>query len=102
MSLRQLGAGPICPMFFDLAHAHMRLVFQVENEDLAVVRLTRFGCSYDGVCYIFDSIAWNRCLDLEHGQKLRRILEAAINLGRSALAIIFGLGHRECMDSDPC
>jgi len=59
----------------------MRLMFQAENEDLAVVSLTSSGRTDDGVYNIFNSIAWNRSLDLEHGQKRGRILETAIDLG---------------------
>src|SRR5689334_2494510 len=71
---RGLARDQFVDRLFDLAHAHVCRMFQVENEDLAVVRLTRFGRTGDRICDMFDSIAWHRGLDLEHGQEFRRIL----------------------------
>jgi hypothetical protein len=97
-----LARGQFLDRFCDRADAHVRLTLQIENEDLAVVGLTSSGCMDDGIYNDFGSIAWNCDLDLEHGQKLRRILERALDLGLSSLSIIFGFGHRKLMDSDPC
>src|SRR5262245_63037343 len=81
--------------FVNLANAHMPLIFKVENENLTVIRLTRLSRTHDRFGHKCDLIAFDRGFDLEHRQKLRRVLQTAIDLCLSSLAVVFGLGHSD-------